>query len=135
MFPRAAAALLCAAVLAGACSDATAPADAGSAPTPGCQDGTLASRGLYRLCFPAQWNGDLVVYAHGYVSPYDPVTIQDNVVGGVPVSATVTGLGYAFATTSYRANGLVVADGVEDLVELTAKVRALVRPDPRRTFV
>jgi pimeloyl-ACP methyl ester carboxylesterase len=47
----------------------------------------------------------------------------------------VTGLGYAFATTSYRANGLVAPEATEDLVELEATVRRLYRPDPGRAVI
>jgi pimeloyl-ACP methyl ester carboxylesterase len=49
--------------------------------------------------------------------------------------AIVTELGYAFATTSYRANGLVAADAVEDLVELVDTVQQRFRPDPVRTAI
>ena len=32
-------------------------------------DGSSGPGALYRLVRPANWNGELVVYAHGYVSP------------------------------------------------------------------
>ena len=111
------------------------PVDEGEPPVAGCSDGTLDGGALYRVCFPASWNGDLVVYAHGYVRPDEPLALPDDVVGGVPVSAAVNALGYAFATTSYRANGLVADVAVEDLVELDETVRARYRPDPSRTFI
>jgi pimeloyl-ACP methyl ester carboxylesterase len=47
----------------------------------------------------------------------------------------LTGLGYAFATTSYRANGLVAPEATEDLVELKATVRRRYRPDPGRSVI
>jgi pimeloyl-ACP methyl ester carboxylesterase len=47
----------------------------------------------------------------------------------------VNGLGYAFATTSYRANGLVAAEAVDDMVELEATVNRLYRPDPARAVL
>jgi pimeloyl-ACP methyl ester carboxylesterase len=111
------------------------PVDEGETPVAGCADGTLEGGALYRVCFPASWNGDLVVYAHGYVRPDLPVALPDDVIGGLPVSAAVNALGYAFATTSYRANGLVADVAVEDLVELDETMRARYRPDPSRTFV
>jgi hypothetical protein len=76
-----------------------------------------------------------VVYAHGYVRPDLPLALPDEIIGGVPVSAAVNALGYAFATTSYRANGLVADVAVGDLVELDETVRARYRPDPSRTYV
>jgi pimeloyl-ACP methyl ester carboxylesterase len=77
----------------------------------------------------------VVLYAHGYVAPQDPVAIPDDAVAGESVSSTVTGLGFAYAATSYRANGLVGPEAVEDLVELEATIRGLYRPDPVRTLV
>ena len=109
--------------------------DTGIEPGAGCTDGALEHGALFRVCFPASWNGDLVVYAHGYVAPQDELAIPDNIVGGRSVSSLVTELGYAYATTSYRANGLVAADAVDDLLELVDLVEQLYRPDPARTVV
>jgi pimeloyl-ACP methyl ester carboxylesterase len=111
------------------------PVDEGQAPTPGCSDGTLAHGALYRICFPDSWNGDLVLFAHGYVAPQHELAIPDENVGGQPVSTMVTGLGYAYATTSYRANGLVAPDAVDDLLELVDTVNSRYRPDPARTLI
>jgi len=94
------------------------------ATTPGCEDGVQPGGALYRICMPAEWNGDLVIYAHGYVSPFEPLAIQDNEVNGVPVSTIINGLNYAFATSSYRENGLVVPEAVQDLVELAGIFRS-----------
>jgi pimeloyl-ACP methyl ester carboxylesterase len=111
------------------------PPDIGAAPTPGCRDGVLPHGALYRICFPPSWNGDLVLFAHGYVAPQNDLAIPDDMVDGRPVSDLVTGLGYAYATTSYRANGLVAPEAVEDLVELSDEVKRLVRPDPNHSVV
>jgi pimeloyl-ACP methyl ester carboxylesterase len=111
------------------------PADVGQTPVAGCTDGTLQHGALYRLCFSANWNGDLVLYAHGYVAPQDELALPDDAVGGQSISGTVTGLGYAFGTTSYRATGLVAPDAVDDLLELVDTVEHRYRPDPARTAV
>jgi pimeloyl-ACP methyl ester carboxylesterase len=111
------------------------PTDEGIAPTAGCTDGALEHGALYRICFPASWNGDLVLYAHGYVPAHQEIALPDDVIGGQSISGTLTGLGYAFATTSYRANGLVAPEATEDLVELDATVRRLYRPDPGRSVI
>jgi pimeloyl-ACP methyl ester carboxylesterase len=47
----------------------------------------------------------------------------------------VTGFGYAYATTSYRDNGLVVLPAIDDVVQLVEAVRARVKPDPTRTLL
>src|SRR5919108_4755641 len=108
------------------------PADQGQPPEPGCGDGVLEHGGLFRICFPAAWNGDLVLYAHGYVAPNRPLRLPDDQLGGRPASEVVTGLGYAFATTSYRGNGLVAPEAVEDLIELADTIEHRYRPDPVR---
>src|SRR5919112_810542 len=88
------------------------PVDEGQTPSAGCTDGTLATGALYRVCFPVEWNGDLVLFAHGYVAPQQELAIPEEMAGGQPASSVVTGMGYAYATTSYRANGLVAPDAV-----------------------
>lgn len=84
-----------------------------------CVDGIQNSGALYRICVPEDWNGELVVYAHGYVAPDEPLAIQDNEIDGVTISEIINQMGYAFATSSYRDNGLIIPDAVMDLVELT----------------
>ncbi|MGB2986749.1 MAG: hypothetical protein WBE26_12805 [Phycisphaerae bacterium] len=81
------------------------------------------SGAVYRICMPDQdrWNGELVVYAHGYVDPRRPIEIpEDQLAVGddltLPEFANM--LGFAFATTSYRTNGLAIREGLEDLVDL-----------------
>ena len=111
------------------------PVDEGITPAAGCVDGTLEHGALYQICFPAEWNGDLVLYAHGHVPADRELGLPNDQVGGQSLAATVNGLGYAYATTSYRRNGLLGPEGVEDMVELEATVRRLYRPDPGRNLL
>ena len=111
------------------------PVDEGITPAAGCVDGTLEHGALYQICFPGEWNGDLVLYAHGHVPADQELALPNDQVGNQSLSATVNGLGYAYATTSYRHNGLLGPEGVEDMVELEATVRRLYRPDPGRTVL
>ncbi len=76
------------------------------------------------------WNGDLVIFAHGYVDPneavvpkgaipYDQLTITDPTNGSkTQLPAVLLGMGYAFAITSYSKNGLAVQEGVQAVTEL-----------------
>lgn len=84
---------------------------------------------LYYISLPFDFNtmqcisnGDLVIFAHGYVQADEPLAIpwdQMTLEGGlVRLPDLVNGLGYAFATTSYRQNGLAVKEGVLDILEL-----------------
>jgi hypothetical protein len=72
------------------------------------------------ICVPPSWNGDLVILAHGYVAPGEPVAIPHDqlALDGTSLPGLVTGLGFAFATTSYRTNGLAVLEGVRDVTDL-----------------
>lgn len=85
-----------------------------------CNDGVQTSGALYRICMPnsiGSWNGGLVVYAHGYVAEGDPLAIPAE---STALANLVTFLGYGFATTSYRVNGLAVLPAMEDLTDLVA---------------
>jgi len=106
---------------------ACAPAGQGAAPAQvipleTCEDGVQASGAKYRICMPegTPWNGDLVVYAHGYMAYNRPIEIPEDqlVLGGISVPEIITSLGYAFATSSYSTNGLAMREGVADLVDL-----------------
>lgn len=128
---------LAAAVLAAAAcgGDGSQNPDSEEPATVGCHDGTIAATSaLYRVCFPAGWNGDLVVYAHGYVAADAPLVIPDDQIQGQSIAQVVNGLGDAYATTSYRANGLVADEAVEDVAQLVAEVRGRFTPDPTRAF-
>jgi pimeloyl-ACP methyl ester carboxylesterase len=104
--------------------------------TAGCHDGTLDATGaLYQVCYPSSWNGDLVIYAHGYIVADAPLALPDDQIGGQSIAQVVNGLGYGYATTSYRANGLVADEGVEDVAQLVQQVRSRFTPVPSRTFI
>jgi pimeloyl-ACP methyl ester carboxylesterase len=86
-----------------------------------CSDGDQPSGAVYRICMPsATWNGDLVIYAHGYVKPSAPIAIPEDqlVIGGFSIADLITAQGFAFATSSYRRNGLSILEGIDDLLEL-----------------
>jgi len=86
-------------------------------------DGVQSSGAIYRICMPApaRWNGDLVIFAHGYVAFNEPFGIPEDQVcspDGLCLPTLINTLGYAFATTSYSTNGLAVLPGVQDIVDL-----------------
>lgn len=86
-------------------------------------DGVQESGAVYRICMPTivPWNGGLLVYAHGYVSPTEPVGIPEDQMtlpDGTSLVDVANLLGFAFATTSYSTNGLAVLEGLVDLVDL-----------------
>jgi pimeloyl-ACP methyl ester carboxylesterase len=82
------------------------------------------------------WNKDLIVFAHGYVSPLEPIGIPENQLNlnGIDVPNAINALGYAFAVTGYSKNGLAVKQGVSDVIDLINIFKAA-HPDTRRVYV
>lgn len=113
------------------------PARAGAqALPPGCELGLLPSGARSLICVPPLgWNGQLVVYAHGYVAPFLPLDFyQLTTADGTSVPLIVQSFGFAFATTTYRQNGLAILEGVDDVRELVAAFSAI-HSVPTRTHV
>jgi pimeloyl-ACP methyl ester carboxylesterase len=100
---------------------------------------TQTSGALTRVCMPEPgcWNGDLVVWAHGYVSPTEPVAIPEDQLtlpDGTSLPGLVNALGFGFATTSYRKNGLAVVPGVAD-VQDAVQAFTLAEGPAHRTYL
>ncbi len=71
-------------------------------------EGEIGPGALYALFRPAGWNGDLVLYAHGYVFPDAPIALPD-------IDALRDGilaLGFGVAYSSYSENGFAIKDGL-----------------------
>jgi len=102
-------------------------------------DAKLLSGAVVRICMPGlvPWNRDLVVFAHGYVAPGAPVAIPEDQLrlDETSIPEVVNGLGFAFATTSYRENGLAVVKGVEDVKELVEEFAKSPRQRPDHVYL
>ncbi len=101
---------------------------------PNCVEGTQKTGAVYRICMPTalSWNGDLVLYAHGYVPDLgQPVAIPEDqlYLGGVYIPDLINNMGYAFAATSYSANGLAVTEAVADVRDLVRVFKKMVEPE------
>jgi pimeloyl-ACP methyl ester carboxylesterase len=129
------------AVLIGFVSLAAAPARAHTTPAPsanvppGCvqPDQSLPHGALWFYCLPLFGGEDLIIFAHGYVAFNEPIDFYHLEVGGANLSTIARSFGYAFATTSYRQNGLAVLEGVEDIGELIAAFKTV--RTPRRIYL
>jgi hypothetical protein len=115
------AALLAACLLAPVCATQAAP-QVGPLDQSGSLDGAP-----YRIVVPANWNGTLLVYAHGYRDKADHPGEVDNTNADIaPNTSLVTALlaqGYALAGTAYRDNGWAVAEGGQDVRALVTHFR------------
>ncbi len=84
----------------------------------------------YRIVVPANWNGTLLVYAHGYGEYAVPPALA-------PLAGDVTTLldqGYALAASTFRGTGVNTKEGMEDLAALTSFFRDAVGR-PQKTIV
>ena len=89
---------------------ATVPGLAAPALADDIVDGRLGPGALYRLVRPTLWNGSLVVYAHGFISPDEPVAIPSD---AEEVIAALVPQGFAVAVSSFSENGWAVKDGTQ----------------------
>jgi dienelactone hydrolase len=92
----------------------------------------------YRIVVPDDWNGTLVVHAHGYRDLADhPGEVDDRSAPAAPSAALEPALlaqGYAIAGSAYKANGWAVDEGIEDTRALVWRFRAEVGK-PKRTLL
>jgi pimeloyl-ACP methyl ester carboxylesterase len=105
------------------------PATARAQIFPGCTPGVLPDGARSLICVPPLWNGQLFVYAHGFVPPGEGPSFELPVLDGIPLPVLVQSLGFAFAATTYRDDGLVILEGVEDIRQLLTAFKAA-HPEP-----
>ncbi|MGH2609416.1 MAG: alpha/beta hydrolase, partial [Tepidiformaceae bacterium] len=67
----------------------------------------------WRIEVPDEWNGDLVLYAHGFAGNGAALGV-----GNPGIRAHLIANGYAWAASSYQANGYVPGLGAEDTYDL-----------------
>ncbi|MEM6327085.1 MAG: T9SS type A sorting domain-containing protein [Bacteroidota bacterium] len=85
-----------------------------------CTDGVQSSGALYEYCVPpGPTPSVLVLYAHGYIFPQQPLTLPSASGDGAGVLGLALSNGFAYGASSYYANGLVLPDlAVDDLREV-----------------
>jgi poly(3-hydroxybutyrate) depolymerase len=83
----------------------------------------------YRIEVPANWNGSLVMWAHGYRGTGLELTVDNH-----PLRSFLVAQGYAWAASSYSRNAYDPSQGAKDTHALTKLFNGLVgRPD--RTYI
>lgn len=92
--------------------------------------GRTQSGALFAMYRPDHWKGDLVLYAHGFTPPTDPIhfppieNLRDQLLAQ----------GYAVAYSSFSENGLAVRDGIRQTERLVERFRDRLGR-PRRVFI
>jgi hypothetical protein len=91
----------------------------------------ILSGSAYRIEVPDDWNGDLVMYAHGYAGTGNVVSVSNPQLREFYIEN-----GYAWAASSYRQNGYNVGDGVQDTHDLMVHFPKLTgERAPRETYM
>jgi hypothetical protein len=85
----------------------------------------------YAIEVPAKWNGDLVVWAHGYRGQGTVLTVDPPAFG---LRQRLLDQGYAWAASSYSANGFDIRAGVLSSKDLADHFGRVVR-HPHRTYI
>jgi len=83
----------------------------------------------YRIEVPANWNGDLVLYGHGFRGTGLELTVDNP-----RIRQWLVTHGYAWAASSYSKNGYDVKQGVKDTHALGELFNGLVG-NPARTYI
>ncbi|MCJ8164334.1 DUF6351 family protein [Pontibacter sp. E15-1] len=96
-----------------------------------CSEEVLPSGEIIQICVPALWNGELILYAHGYVPAFLPLSLPDEVTAYMPL---FTSIGFAFATTSFDRNGIAILTGIDNMLALRAKFIAQYG-EPKHTYL
>jgi pimeloyl-ACP methyl ester carboxylesterase len=98
-----------------------------------CQESTLPSDDpdypddqLILTCLPADFNGTLIIYAHGYVRPQQPLALPEELAESdvQQLVERLLDLGFGVATSSYHKNGYAVEQAEADLNHLVDYVKS-----------
>ncbi|MEN8006196.1 MAG: hypothetical protein ABFS42_04235 [Candidatus Krumholzibacteriota bacterium] len=97
-------------------------------------EGVIGGENLYAILVPDDWNGELVVYAHGFVDSGEPLVLpeKDN---APEIRDRIVEMGFAWAYCSYRENGLAVKDGAWATRQLQYLFVSSVKTTPSHTWL
>src|SRR5437870_4288357 len=98
-----------------------------------CYSGNDENGAFYFIARPANWNGTLVVHAHGGPSPFGEEKLDSAVRPGQNF-AVVVREGFAWVSSSYRRGGFGVRMAAEDS-DNARKIFIKAFGQPRRTII
>src|SRR5579859_1796735 len=94
--------------------------------------GAFPDGATYLIQVPANWNGTLLLYSHGYVTPGSANPAHD--VGDPLTGGTLLAEGFALAGSSYAHTGWAIQEALFDQVAVLDQFNALVGTPPTRTI-
>ena len=94
--------------------------------------GSFADGATYRIDVPSNWNGTLLLYSHGYVTPGSANPARD--VGDGATGAYLLGAGYALAGSSYAHTGWALQEAIPDQIATLDAFNRLGLGTPSRTI-
>ncbi len=89
-----------------------ATSSAADAPAAQRLTGTLPDGATWKIEVPANWNGTLFLYSHGYVTPGSPNPATD--AGDPIIAAAMLAQGFALAGFSYATIGWAIQQALPD---------------------
>src|SRR6202140_4139408 len=95
------------------------------------RSGTLADGATFLIEVPANWNGTLFLYSHGYVVPGSSNPAQD--VGDPFTRFFMLASGYALAGSSYATTGWAIHEALPDQIAVLDLFKKMVG-HPKRTI-
>lgn len=96
------------------------------------ETGSFDSGALYTIAKPVRWNGRVLLLAHGYRPDEQP--LHASLHESKPPVRTLLDQGWLVATTSYRRNGVILKDAMDDLDTLRRHIAAVSGP-PERVYL
>jgi Prolyl oligopeptidase family len=93
--------------------------------------GSLKDGATYLIEVPANWNGTLFLYSHGYVVPGSSNPAQD--IGDPVTRFFMLSNGYALAGSSYATTGWAIHEALPDQIDVLEKFER-VFGHPKRTI-
>ena len=96
------------------------------------------SGSIYRICMPdpADYNGMLVIWAHGFQDAGTPVGIPEDqlCLGSFCIPEIANSLGFGFATNSYSKTGMAILQGKDDILDLVG-LYAAQKGTPQKVYL
>ncbi len=93
--------------------------------------GKFSDGATYLIEVPSNWNGTLVLYSHGYVTPGSQNPAED--VGDPITGAYLLSNGYALGGSSYATTGWAIHEALPDQIQVLDTFKSLVGV-PKRTI-